>query len=718
MLRDPAVPYQDYLFAADASITGFQLTLTEAVGAGSGLHLMQLLSSGAFASAIASRNQQSCFAPNPSNVTQVGTWVEKQVTTDIAGTVQDILAATVPVGTPSSSAPSITWMPYVSASGNYIVNMLIPGCINFQDCDARTSVKVSVFPGGGLSPRQTTVSQRNQDDVIFLIYSGPLFPSTPDFTVTVTMELADDPEGTGLNGNFELVADRVELQLVSVNFDSNSTDSSNNGGFSANSTNTRQGFGFFEWPLAESGGVNAVSALPNSTETALDAIGFQLFQAIGGQSGIAGTTAAVTAVAHHPSGAVLLGGNFSISTGSNIVMFRDGALTQIANNGVNGPVSSMILVGDVLFVGGAFTDLADASTGGNARGVAAYNIATNSWSALGDGINGAVSSVSYANGQVAIAGSFTDAGSSTGGLAVWNINNNTFGNTGGFLIGSMTFVGNSTAPPNGQQQAQILAGSVSSARKFGATGFVLLRNGEDGVPAVSPLSVRPKDDSAAAATASPAKRRRSASGSPHWIRNLRLSGLFKRQAASPAPLPAPPSAPAPAVLAGGFWTNSSSSQDMAILGGNFTFVDGASQASAVAIYNLRTGVARSLTGNPISGTVRAVLVQGDTLYIGGDFTVTGGSSPGFAIYNLQQQQLDTSGLLPLAGSSTAVVRSLTTSASKANTIIVAGSFTTAGGVACAGICQLDTTTKQWSALGEGILGEVASVAYGGVSSLV
>ena len=185
--------YQDFLFASDVALTGFQLKLTEFTGASSGLHLLQLLSSGAFASAVANRNNASCFAPNASGVSLIGEWTEREVTTDIAGTVQDILTASVDVGTPSSEGPSITWMPYVSASGNYDVNLLVPGCINFQDCDSRTSVKVTFFPGGGLDPTVTTVSQRVNDDTSSLIYSGPVTPSSPDFVATVTMQLADNP---------------------------------------------------------------------------------------------------------------------------------------------------------------------------------------------------------------------------------------------------------------------------------------------------------------------------------------------------------------------------------------------------------------------------------------------------------------------------------------------------------------------------------------------
>ena len=62
-------------------------------------------------------------------------------------------------------------MPYVPASGQYDVNLMVPGCQDFQDCDLRTSVDIAVFPGGNQQPWVTTVSQRNQRDSVTNIYN-------------------------------------------------------------------------------------------------------------------------------------------------------------------------------------------------------------------------------------------------------------------------------------------------------------------------------------------------------------------------------------------------------------------------------------------------------------------------------------------------------------------------------------------------------------------
>ncbi|OBZ68009.1 Polarized growth protein rax2 [Grifola frondosa] len=701
LLTDPTIPYQDFLFDSDLDITGIQLTLSEWNGAGPGLHLLQLLSSGAFASAVDSDNTESCFAPNPSNATHTGMWTEKNVNTNISGTTQAVLVSQVAVGTPAAEGPSFTWMPYVSASGQYNVSLLIPGCTDFQDCALRTSVKVTVFPGAGLQPWVTSVSQQNTADAVNLIYSGPIVPSSPQFVTTITMTLDDQPVGSGQNGEYELVADRVQMVLTSAN-----VTASNGTSAGTNSTaDASRGFGFFEWPLNSQSTASATSVLPNQTETSLDRIGFELFDAVGGTSALTTTPLpSISTVAHHVSGAVFLGGQFALTSGSaagasNIVVFKNGALATLPT-----------------VLGGSFTDTASPSTSG-LRGVAMYDVQQNQWSSLQAGVDGAVFSLDTSNDQLLVAGNFTklltsssgDAGENAAGFAAWNISSSSWVNSGGFLVGSMTFVGNGTSSSG---ESQFVAGNVAASLKFGASGFVMLQNGADGEPQVTPLGVQfdsTVDNGASTTNRRRSHTRRSAAG---WIPRINVLHMFKRQTATTlAPLPTTPPAPAPAVLAGAFWTNSSSSKELVVIGGNFSFSASGSVSQNVAIYDDDTRTVQALRGNQVNGTVRSLLVQGDQLYVGGEFTVEGINVDGLAIYDLAQQQWDVSGLQALQASSgsSVVVRSITVSPSQSNIVIVAGSFAQAGSTPCRSVCSLDTSSKQWSALGNGIQGEVAAV---------
>jgi hypothetical protein len=109
-------------------------------------------------------------------------------------------------------------MPYVSASGQYDINLLIPGCSNFQDCPLRTSVKVTVFPWRWAEPLgDDRLAAEYGRHYHVLIYSGSVVPSSPNFVTTVSMTLADHPAGNGQGGKYEMVADRVQWFLKSAN---------------------------------------------------------------------------------------------------------------------------------------------------------------------------------------------------------------------------------------------------------------------------------------------------------------------------------------------------------------------------------------------------------------------------------------------------------------------------------------------------------------------
>ncbi|KAJ7072485.1 cortical protein marker for cell polarity-domain-containing protein [Mycena amicta] len=590
LLTDSSILYQDFLFNDPSSITG------SSWGKAQGLHILQLLSSGAFASAVDSENGPSCFAPSASNTT-------------FTGTVQNILISQVNPGASPSSGPTFTWNPYVSGAGQYTMNMLVPGCTELQDCAA-------LFPGNNLDPwDQSTV-----------IYQGPILPTAPRFTTTVHMSMAVAPSGPGINGKFDIVASKIQLILdVSAN------------GTSSGTSGTRTGFGFFEWPLAQTSTIDGTTTLANSTETALDTIGFDISALTSSSS------SAIVAVAHHPSSVIFLGGNFSLSSGSasssgNIVSFKNGGLVTLAGNGLNGPVASLALDGDVLFVA--------ATSSGRLHGVASYNVQTDQWTALAGGVEGSVSSL--------IAGKFTGiltssgaSGAGAAGLATWDI-----------ATSHMSLVVNGT----------------SSGSQFVAGNVLASQNGND-LATITPLGI------ALEADVSSGKRavHHHVSRGTAWLTRIKFPSIFARQSSSLAPLPPALPAPAPAVLAGAFWTNTSSSDEVAIVGG-------------IALYDTKSGVSSGLPGAQVNGTVRVLLVVDDVLYVGGEFTISGLNANGFAVYDLSKQQWDPSSIQPLQASSGSNVVD--------NTIIVAGSFSQAGSLRCQAICS-------------GVQGEVAAVAYAG-----
>lgn len=706
---DSGVLYQDFLFPEALSITGVQIQLIDYIGISPGLHILQLLSSGAFASAIDSNNGVSCFAPNPSTTTRTGEWVGKRADTDIAGTTQIVLVSSVAAGTPPSSGPSFTWMPYVSASGQYDINLLVPGCTRFQDCDRRTSVRLTVFPGSGLEPQVTTVFQTNTEDATTLIYSGPILPSPPMFVTTITMVIEID--GTSGSGPFEIVADRVQLVLKSADATSTSIGNGTYPGLQG----SKNGFGFFEWPRSFAlDNANGTTVFPENLETALDGIGFDIMSAIGVSSLTATSAVVIAAVAHHTSG-IYLAGNFSISSGSsNIAKFSNGELIYLPDGGLNGEVTSLLVVDDQLFVGGSFNNTVNRSAGGGLRGLARYDITQNSWNSLAGGVDGRVSALSLTDDHIQIAGHYQNIFNSdslesalpAAGLASWNIASETWSNTGSFILGRLSFVGKVT------DSLEVVAGEVSTAKRYGASGLIMLQNGDDNEPEVVPLGVQLASPDISSANSSTNLRRsllHSTARSHHRL----ARHLLPRQSNVPSLLPSP-AVLAPAVLAGAFWTNITTSNEVVIIGGNFTFNSQSSQA--VAIYDPKTATIQPLQGPQILGVVYSILVDGSNLYIGGQFTIPGLNINGLAIYDLGKNAWSADGLQPLQAQEGKIVsiRSISKSGSNPGAIYVAGSFARAGSLACEGICKYDPGSKQWNALGNGIQGEVASISYAGV----
>jgi len=719
LLTDPSILYQDFLFQQSRAITGFQLKLSQWRGDGPGLHILQLLSSGAFAAAVDGQNGKSCYAPVASNSTFTGTWTPQQANTNIAGTTQTVLVSQFPVGTSQSNGPTFTWMPYVSASGQYDINLLVPGCDEFMDCDLRTSVQITVFPGGGQQPWVTTVSQRNTRDSVTNIYSGVVVPSSPSFVATITMSLADNPEGSGSNGQYRIVADRVQLLLKSPDIGGTSPNGSGGAG-------SKTGFGFLEWPLSVTSLPSTSSGiLPNTTQTSLDIAGFDLFNALGGSTALLTSGAFVNTVAQHPSGTLFLAGRFSLTSGtasgaSNIVAFGGGALHALSNNGLNGNVSALLLVGNRLYVGGRFTDTATGSTNGALSGVAVYDVAQNQWAALGGGVDGTVSGLGYTDGRVQVVGNFTRVRNTRGdteglrvpGLASWTVEAGGWTSSGGYLVGSLDVIVNGT---HGKTlDLQYIGGHISSSLRYGTNGFALLATGESGgFPELTTLNTTLNPVGSTSST--PSRRSATMAQKRSFVPSVSLKHFFKRQQSStPAQTP-PQSGNSPAVYAGAFWTNSSSKQQLVIIGGNFS-LPALGGASGLAAYNIETGILSALPESTIAGVVRALFVHGDTLYVGGQFTIQGSDPNGFAIYNLAAGRWANDGLQPLVTSTgTVAVRSLSLSETRSDTLIVAGSFENAGSFPCRAICALNVNSKQWTTLGSGLGGgQVSTVVLAGV----
>jgi hypothetical protein len=618
---DPDVTAQDFLFPS-RDLTGFQIILSSWQGSGAGLSRMQLLSEGAYASA---SGDTGCGVS--SSVETAGLWEPCTVPTGIPGTTADVLYANIPVD--NTTSPSVTFYPYIASSGTYDVYLMTPGCNRLLDCDGRTSVDVEVFPTDGGLGWTSTVSQKVEQDTSSLVYSGYMEASSGNFSATIILTLAANPEQVQ-GSTYVVVADQVTLTLTGVNGTANSSSSAS------------IGFGIFEWPESNNTDVSTLSrALRSANATSVNAV-----------------------VAY--DSAIFVGGSFG--NYSNVVGVDQEIITL---GGLDGPVYAAARLGSYLYFGGDFTK--PANGGVTLNNLARYDPAAKAWAAIG-GTNGVVTEIITSSEQLVIIGNFTSvsyngATTKTGGRAVWDTATSQW-TTEGLIFGTLS------AAAVGQDT--YLAGRISGYTANPVDSFAYLSD--------NTIKSANVDFGTEAAL-----RKRSS-----WL-SLVTEIIVKRRLDDRAV--AASSAPAPAVLAGAYYSNSS--VDITILGGNFS-----ANGSAVAFYP-------GEIASPVTGVVRALAVYQDTLFIGGsDVQAT---DSGLLVYNLASNQWVTGRVPALNGD---VVIHAIRNRKDTSAIIVAGSFTSAGSLSCPGICLWDQESAQWNALGNGLSGEVRAIDFAGVSYIV
>jgi len=635
---------------------------------------------------------------NTSNVQQSGQWITGTADSSIAGTSAYYLTSTIPTSNPTY--PSVTFYPHVSASGYYDIYIVIPGCANLGVCDGRTSVDIEVFPVQGGLGWTSTISEQVQADTKTLVYSGPVDASSGAFSPTVSLALAKSP--LSVTGNYIVVAEAVEMVLTGItNSTSNSSRTSGSAvnGSILTSSSSQTAFGMFEW---SSSTVNATSTL---SSTPLTQLGFALDTAYN----VSGLPPAwsINAIAVYGS-TIFVAGNFTASGNySNVVSVdtTSGTVTPLASQGLNQAVSSAAVVGDYVYFGGEFTSTA--TNGGSLNHLARYDPKGNAWAAIG-GVDGPVASLIPSSSSLIVLGNFSNVVASdgtstqTGGYAVWDTSKSAW-STSGAIFGNVSAAATSDTET-------FLAGKVSGSSNNPASGFAMLSTGNDGSATITSLNANL--DSAHTPSSSPSRRSLNARRHSHtWLSRFTSALVRATPALLPRAMTAPSiptqPAPAPAVLAGGFWTNSSASDKpmVTILGGNLSTSTG-----GLAFY---TSGNLSYPDPPVQGVVRALEVIRDTVYLGGAGVSVSGSS-GIVAYKLEIGTWMTSGMPSLnSPSGTALTVHSIRSRSGTNTVVVAGNFATAGSLSCAAVCLWDSEGSQWSTPGSGLTsGEVRSIDFG------
>ncbi|KAL2014549.1 hypothetical protein VTN00DRAFT_2074 [Thermoascus crustaceus] len=645
---DPKEKYRDFRFVNRVGMSGFMLEIQDWYGQGAGLNGLELFQDDIFAYAVDNFNEPTCANVDfGSKATTTGSWS----VTASGQSSSDYLSAQVTDSDATST--SVTFEADIKKSGNYSVKLFTPGCIQDGTCQSRGIVNVTATFATGTdaaAPLQTLIYQTNNFDKYDTIYTGYVDASSSDFRASVTLT----PKAG--QGNIDVVASRVGFQLIS-----------STGGLN----------GLYEYNPSEK------TVKDDFEDSAIDQAGTQL-----------GPRASITSLATH-RGVIYAAGNFSSSEFQNIMYLSDGNATSLADGGLNSEVNSMLVLDDMLYVGGDFTGASNGGKG-NLKGVAVYSFSDKTWSALGGGIDGRVTSIQSLSlnisdtleTTVAVSGVFdqilpfgNNSSNSVPGFAIWVPSQKNW--LQNLDVNQMAFSGQLTATAQ-VKNTTILAGSIAS-NGIASSGAVSLTH-SDGL-ALQPLPIKIGKHTQGSR---PSLTKRDI-GSQHF--SGVITGIFEK----------------------------GSGRNLTILGGQFN----ATATNGSTIENLLfldssnddrvTGLAPGVDSN---STFLTLAVEGDTLFAGGTVTGSLGDSKlnGFVAYDLADASFLKPHPPPLTGPEVAV-NSIAVRPDSSE-VYFGGTFEAAGSLPCPSVCFFDRSEGQWNRPGVGLKGMVSTLRWSGNGNLI
>ena len=532
-----------------------------------------------------------------------------------------------------------------------------PGCQQDNTCEARGITNVTGILATGVqatSPLQRNIYQTNDFDKYDQLYHGYVDAGTNGFRPSVTIQ----PLATQ-NNSINLVAHRVRFVLDA----------------SAGGLN-----GLFEWNPNQA----TVVASDYST-SAYDTAGLGL------------NTDALIMTLAVVGNTTYVAGNFSGNGFENIFAVANDNVTILPDQGLNAAVETSYVYGDLVFLGGNFTDTVNPSTPGLSN-VAAFDTSTQVWKALGSGVNGQVLSIvplefNITSGQpetcITINGDFDQVlgfgkyspFTVTDGLAIWVPSHNNW--LQNLNVQTKAVTGRLSAATNISGSSPLLAGTISSqgmsisdASEFTTSGTLSLNS--------LGVQIQPQQGS-------------SSSYSKRAITGQKITGA----------------------VVGLFDTDNG--RNTTILGGHFTATatNGSTINNLVFVNSTSNGpqsVAGIGGGLDSESVFLALATQGDTLYAGGivSGTVNSASVNGLVLWDLAQSNF-ISPQPPALGGNNVTVNAITVQPSTSN-VYVAGSFDQAGSLSCPSICLF--MNGQWSRPGTGLSGNISALAWQGTTQLL
>ncbi|OBZ84271.1 hypothetical protein A0J61_07677 [Choanephora cucurbitarum] len=148
-------------------------------------------------------------------------------------------------------------------------------------------------------------------------------------------------------------------------------------------------------------------------------------------------------------------------------------------------------------------------------------------------------------------------------------------------------------------------------------------------------------------------------------------------------------------------TTAENSTSTTILGGTFHLPN---NIQNIAIYD--QGEWSGIQGTDWQGSINAMAVNNNLLYVGGKFT--GPKTKDLAIFNLTNKEALLLPQLAAKDGSVTYVNTIRHVPSQ-EMIVVGGYFDSIDDVACTSVCGMSTTNHSWTVLGAGLAGQVADI---------
>ena len=590
-----------------------------------------------------------------SNATTTGPWA----ITPSGKSSSDYLTANLQGPNVNSNSASVTFQPDIKQSGNYTVTLFTPGCQYDNSCQQRGISNVTgnfaskAQPGPAV---ETQIFQTNDFDKYDQIYHGFVDANSDSFRPTITISPLENQ-----NSSIQLVAHRVRFVL-----------DASTGGLN----------GLFEWDP------NLATVDTDFSKSAIDSAGVNMNNdALITNLAVVGNT-------------TYIAGNFSSGTSNsfgNVFAIANGIVTALPGNGLNAAVLSSFVFGNLVFLGGNFTDTINPSTHGLSN-VAAFDTSKQTWQALGSGVDGPVSAIvplemNITNGQpetcITVNGKFNQvlaSGSNpafpaTDGFAIWVPSRNDW--LKNLNVVTTAINGQLSTATNITGSPPLLAGSISSKGMSLSNAAELTTSGTLALNSLG-LHIQPQ-------VVSSSKRKRDLSA-----QNVTGAavGLF----------------------------DTDNGRNITVLGGHFTAIaTNGSTINNLVIVNSSSDGSTTVTGigSGLSSdsAFLALATQADTLYAGGTVTgtVANANISGLVLWDLVGSDFVSPQPPPLSGSSVAV-NAIAVQPSSSN-VYVAGKFDRAGALQCPSICLFES--GQWSRPGIiGFGGSITALTWQGNTQLL